>query len=301
MTDLTQLLPHYTPTNTRLLTSFQSHNLTTADLLSLDPTDISRRITDKKYPSLSPPLLEIKRFITNLSAAFSSDTPILPATSINASQTFLSTGDETINSLLNGGIPTGTITEFVGESGAGKTQFLLTLALTVQLHGRGAVYISTESPLSTPRLLQIASSLNTRFSPNPPVSTDKVLSITCSDLETQDHILRYQLPVTVARHNIGVIVIDSIAANFRAEFDRPDAKRVKTSGTGEGPAQMARRGGELVGVAQGLRELARRYKLAVVVANQRLGHGLVAFTVYTLQNLEVSLARGVTHLNPSSS
>jgi len=167
-------------------------------------------------------------------------------------------------------VPTGTITEFVGESGAGKSQFLLTLTLTVQLlhGGRGAVYISTEAPLSTPRLLQIANTLNRRFDPQPPVSTDRVLSITCSDLETQDHILRYQLPVTVARHNIGVVVVDSIAANFRAEFDRPDAKRVKTTSAAEAPAHMARRGGELVGVGQGLRELARRHKLAVVVANQ---------------------------------
>jgi DNA repair protein RAD57 len=134
--------------------------------------------------------------------------------------------------------------------------------------GRGAVYISTEAPLSTPRLLQIADSLNTRFAPDPPVSTDHVLSITCNDLETQEHILRYQLPTAVERYNIGVIVIDSIAANFRAELDRPSLKRIKIEKDESGPALLARRGGELVAVAQGLRDLARRYKLAVVVANQ---------------------------------
>lgn len=165
----------------------------------------------------------------------------------------------------------------VPASGAGKTQFLLTLALTSQLPrslgglGRRAVYISTEAPLSTPRLVQLAGALNSRLAPDPPVSTDNVLAITCNDLETQEHILRFQLPVAVARHDVGLVIVDSIAANFRAELDRPAVnKRVKMSSQQQqsGPAQLARRGGELVAVAQGLRELARRHNLVVVVANQ---------------------------------
>lgn len=93
-------------------------------------------------------------------------------------------------------------------------------------------------------------------------STDRVFSITCSDLETQDHIVRYQLPVFVARHNVGLIVVDSVAANFRAEFERP--ARVDDSG----PARMARRGRDLVVLAGTLRALAVKHGLAVVVANQ---------------------------------
>jgi DNA repair protein RAD57 len=124
--------------------------------------------------------------------------------------------------------------------------------------------------------VQLADAINARYSPNPPVTTDRVLSISCGDLEAQDHILRYQLPVVVERHHIGLVVIDSIAANFRAEFDRspstgdhhPTPKRLKTLGESGRPAQMARRGGELVDVAHGLRELARKHNLAVVVANQ---------------------------------
>ena len=150
------------------------------------------------------------------------------------------------------------------------------LSLTAQLPrergglGRSAIYISTEAPLSTPRLVQLAASINARLSLDPPVTTDKVLSITCNDLETQEHILRYQLPVTIARYDVGLVIIDSIAANFRAEVDRPEAnKRVKTMSSPQSEqAQFARRGGELVAVAQNLRELARRHDLVVVVANQ---------------------------------
>lgn len=80
----------------------------------------------------------------------------------------------------------------------------------------------------------------------------------------------------VALHNVGLIVIDSVAANFRAEFDRPVNKRLKptttttttTTGRESGPAQMARRGRDLVALAGTLRALAAKHNLAVVVANQ---------------------------------
>lgn len=82
--------------------------------------------------------------------------------------------------------------------------------------------------------------------------------------------MRYQLPVAVERNNVGLIVVDSIAANFRAEFDLP-AKRIKSrpgKTPNSGAMNMAMRGKQLVGLARGLKELARRFGLAVVVANQ---------------------------------
>lgn len=98
-----------------------------------------------------------------------------------------------------------------------------------------------------------------------------MFSITCNDLESQDHIIRYQLPVFVARHNVGLIVLDSVAANFRVEFERPTttlpAKRARAEDE-SGPAQMARRGKDLVLLARTLRTLAVQHNLAVVVANQ---------------------------------
>lgn len=127
--------------------------------------------------------------------------------------------------------------------------------------GRPAVYISTEAPLCTARLFQLAAALGAS------VSTDRVFSITCSDLETQDHIVRYQLPVFVARHNVGLVVVDSVAANFRAEFERPAEERARVGDT-SGPARMARRGRDLVVLAGTLRALAVKHGLAVVVANQ---------------------------------
>jgi DNA repair protein RAD57 len=123
-------------------------------------------------------------------------------------------------------------------SGAGKTQFLLTLLLAVQLpapHGlsRSAIYISTESALPTSRLSQMLLSHPILSSANPKPSLDRVISIVTPDLESQDHILRFQLPVAIRRHKIGLVIIDSVAANYRAEFERP--------GAGRNGANMAKR------------------------------------------------------------
>jgi DNA repair protein RAD57 len=62
-------------------------------------------------------------------------------------------------------------------------------------------------------------------SASPKPSLDRVISIVTPDLESQDHILQYQVPVAIKRHNIGLIVLDSVAANYRAEFERPGANR----------------------------------------------------------------------------
>jgi DNA repair protein RAD57 len=116
-------------------------------------------------------------------------------------------------------------------SGAGKTQFLLTLLLSAQLsppHGLSSpvLYISTESALPTTRLSQLLRS-HTYFNSleqNP--TLDAIHSIVTPDLESQDHILRFQVPVIIQRFGIRLLILDSVAANYRAEFER--------AGTGNG-------------------------------------------------------------------
>jgi DNA repair protein RAD57 len=103
------------------------------------------------------------------------------------------------------------------------------------------------------------------MSANPKPTLDRVISIVTPDLESQDHILRFQVPVAIRRHGIRLIVLDSVAANYRAEFERPGAG--STSGQTKG-ANMGQRSSELVKLGQLLRDLAREYDIAVVVANQ---------------------------------
>ncbi|KAL3481894.1 hypothetical protein BJX99DRAFT_243278 [Aspergillus californicus] len=193
------------------------------------------------------------------------DRPLIPGprTKLELSWCAISTLDPKLDSLLNGGILTGYLTEITGESGSGKTQFLLNLLLAVQLPpprgaGRSAIYISTEAPLATNRLSQLIEShpyLSTLSRADAP-SLQKILSINAMDLESQDHILNYQLPVAIQRYNVGLVVIDSITSNYRAEHTSHDLSGLST------------RSGELAKLGQMLRNLAAREDIAIVVANQ---------------------------------
>lgn len=157
------------------------------------------------------------------------------------------------------------LTQFLISSATGKSQFLLHLLLSVQLPppaglSRRALYISTESALPTHRLEQLLKT-HPAFVDIPsditPPSLDNVVSLNAIDLETQDHVINYQLPVAVSSYDIGLVVIDSVTWNYRGEYSLDS----------EG---MAARAGELVNLGRILRDLAVKEDLAVVVANQVL-------------------------------
>lgn len=147
-------------------------------------------------------------------------------------------------------------------SGSGKTQLLLTLLLSSQLpppHGlaRPAIYISTEHPLPTTRLNQLIKNHSLLSNHSSPPSLSQILTLQTPDLESQDHILTYQLPVALARYKTGLCIIDSIAANYRAEADSSNSA-----------SSLARRSAQLVRLGALLRSLARIHDCAIVVANQ---------------------------------
>lgn len=152
-------------------------------------------------------------------------------------------------------------------SAVGKTQFLLTLLLAVQLHspngpGKSALYISTEAPLQTTRLTQIQK-IHPKLSALPDAerpSLSRIQSTHIHDVEAQEHILRYQVPVAIEKQNIGLLVIDSIAANYRAEFDRSKARK--------GAESFAKRSNQVSQLGTLLRDIARTHNIAIVVANQ---------------------------------
>ena len=145
-------------------------------------------------------------------------------------------------------------------SGAGKTQFLLSLLLSAQLPppcglGRPTLYISTEHALPTNRLSQILRNKPSLSQTPQAASLSRILTLQTPDLESQEHILTYQLPIALVRHNIGLCIIDSIAANFREE--------------GHASASaLALRSTQLVRLGALLRSLARIHNCAFVVSNQ---------------------------------
>lgn len=78
-------------------------------------------------------------------------------------------GCPALDAITRNGIATRGITEICGESGSGKSQICLQLALTVQLAeemgglGKGAVFICTEDAFPSNRLYQVAATFSERF------------------------------------------------------------------------------------------------------------------------------------------
>ncbi|KAJ5023377.1 P-loop containing nucleoside triphosphate hydrolase protein [Bipolaris maydis] len=263
MTDLLHVLPDFDATPfSHLLPSLDKALITTNDVLTLDAPTVAKRA--------HVPTGELRKLADAVVAALHRQLgfgPEEPAPTPKHDWACISTLDDELDAALGGGIPRGYLVEVTGESGAGKTQLLLTLLLASQLkppHGfaKSAVYVSTEAVLSTTRLAQLLSahpalvSLPAAEKP----SLSRILSIQTPDLESQEHILRYQLPVAIKKHDVGLVILDSVAANYRAEFD-------KQSG-GNAAASMARRGTQLAQLGALLREIARTEGIAIVVANQ---------------------------------
>ncbi|KFZ19691.1 hypothetical protein V502_03502 [Pseudogymnoascus sp. VKM F-4520 (FW-2644)] len=269
MTDLSSILPAFSvEPYAHLLPSLERQGVSTTDLLALDPAALAKRA--------NIPVAEVKHLCVDVLNALQRDLGLTDNGSKSSPSTLRDTGSElskkwdaistldpSLDVLLSGGFPAGYITEVTGESGSGKTQLLLLLLLAVQLpppHGlnRSAIYITTESSLPTSRLAQLRAAHPLLAD----TSLSRILTIHARDLETQDHILHFQLPLAIRRHNVGLVVIDSVAANFRAEFERSG-----DGGAAHG-ANMARRTAELVGLGALLRGVARSEGVAVVVSNQ---------------------------------
>ncbi|KAI6868998.1 P-loop containing nucleoside triphosphate hydrolase protein [Hortaea werneckii] len=264
---------------THILPSLEKALVSTADLLTLEPADIARRaqVPPREVEKLATILVDglhggsgdnANRERSDVGDAGAGN--VVDGEELVKDAQAISTLDDDLDQQLNGGIAAGTVTEFVGESAAGKTQFLLTLLLSVQAPeplglGKAALYISTEAPLQTTRLNQLLERHPklAALLPEDRPSLSKIQSTRVHDLEAQDHILRFQVPALLSRptSNIGLVVIDSIAANYRPEFDKGHARRTAAEAFAKRSQQVAQLGALL-------RDIARKYQIAVVVANQ---------------------------------
>lgn len=171
----------------------------------------------------------------------------------------ISTGVKGIDMAMKGGFPTGTLCEVAGESAAGKSHFLLQLCVNVQLAkgegglGKKAVFISTESGLETRRLVQMMDHVTKRGHGG--ISLDHVAFIACKDLEQQERVFQYNLANLLENGSFGLVVIDSLAAHYRAE---------ELTSKGDFTSRDKR----LLRTLHHLKGLARKHNVAVVFANQ---------------------------------
>ncbi|MEW5318759.1 MAG: hypothetical protein WDW38_009953 [Sanguina aurantia] len=173
----------------------------------------------------------------------------------------LHTSLPSIDEAFQRGLPLGGITELVGPSGVGKSQFCFMMTVMAsaptQTGGLGGttVYIDTEKKLSVTRLVEIARS---RFAGS--LSSDGVKELlgrvvifkpdnTEELVKCLNNIERY-----IAVHGAKLVVIDSIAALPRLDY-----------GGRDGAVERA----EVLGqVAVQLKSLAESFRLPVLVVNQ---------------------------------
>ncbi|KAK6341011.1 hypothetical protein TWF696_009323 [Orbilia brochopaga] len=309
MTDILTLLPNIYTTTPQLRSLLDRHSpafdacsITTVDLVTLDPRTICQRarislndvnrivecVRDALNSETLGPAVVAARSATNSSGGKGRGRgkkgPVVGGTSgrnmaaLGRAQEFLGVGDAGVDALLSGGVMTGSVTEIVGESGVGKTQMLLRLCFAVQQppHNRSAIYICTESQISTKRMAGMLAQLQRLEVPGyQNLSLDRIQTAMCQYLDTLEHIVRYQLPVAIDRFNVGLVIVDSIAANFRVddddENDADSTATPKPKGKNKGKNRankLARRAGDIVRLGTCLKEMAVRKNIAIVVANQ---------------------------------
>ncbi|KAM5273696.1 DNA repair protein XRCC3 [Ctenodactylus gundi] len=143
----------------------------------------------------------------------------------------LSLGCVVLDRLLRGGLPLEGITELAGHSSAGKTQLALQLCLAVQFprqHGgleAGAVYICTEDVFPSRRLRQLISQqpLVRTDVPGPLVQkirfSDQIFIEHTADVDALLECVNRKVPTLLSRGLARLVVVDSVAAPFRCEFD----------------------------------------------------------------------------------
>jgi len=131
----------------------------------------------------------------------------------------LTTGVQSLDNMLLGGIESGILTEIAGEYGSGKTQLCHQLAVTVQLPtGKkgldgAALYVDTENTFSYTRIESIAK----RFELDPNKVLDKIFVAKAFNTEHQIYIIQ-QARSKIKKDNIKIVIVDSIINHFRSEY-----------------------------------------------------------------------------------
>eukprot|EP01133_Synstelium_polycarpum_P006088 gene6088-7051_t len=165
------------------------------------------------------------------------------------------TGSKELDSLLDGGFETGSITEIFGEFRTGKTQICHTLCVTCQLSlsqggGEGrALYIDTEGTFRPERLLAIAE----RYNLNGEHVLDNVAYARAYNSDHQMQLL-VQASAMMAESRYVLLIVDSATSLYRTDY----------SGRGE----LSDRQRHLARFLRALQRLADEFGVAVVITNQ---------------------------------
>ncbi|XP_036062003.1 DNA repair protein XRCC3 [Onychomys torridus] len=158
----------------------------------------------------------------------------------------LSLGCPVLDQFLGGGLPLEGITDLAGRSSAGKTQLALQLCLTVQFPRQyggleaGAIYICTEDVFPSKRLWQLIEQQQQLRTDVPEEVVQKIKFSNhifvehAADVDALLECVSKRVPVLLSRGMARLVVVDSVAAPFRCEYDvqalATRAKRLQSLG-----------------------------------------------------------------------
>ena len=176
----------------------------------------------------------------------------------------ITTGSESLDALIGGGVETKAITEVYGRFATGKSQLAFQLCVNVQLpqekHGLdgNALFIDTEGTFRPERVKDIAKAKGI----DPKITLENTIIVRVASTDKQ--VLTVERAGSlIEQKNIKLIVIDSLTSLFRSEFI--------------GRGALNERQQKLNSHIHKLQMLADKYKLAVYITNQVMDNPAILF------------------------
>ena len=176
----------------------------------------------------------------------------------------LTTGSKELDNLIGGGIETQSITEVYGKMASGKSQWCFQTAVTVQLpKERGGLegnclYIDSENSFRPERVIQVAK----KFDLDVDATLKNIFVARAYNAEHQ-MILAEKAAEMIKEHNIKLLIVDSLTAQFRAEF--------------VGRGTLAERQQKLNKHLRTLQKVAEMSNVVVLVTNQVISRPDILF------------------------
>lgn len=177
----------------------------------------------------------------------------------------ITTGSQTFDLLLGGGVETQAITECYGEFGSGKSQLAFQLAVNVQLpKDKGGldghvIWIDTEGTFRPARIEQLSLAKNLD-------SKEVLQNMKIGRAYSSDHqmLLIAKIPELINKDpKIKLVIVDSMMSLFRAEY--------------VGRGTLADRQQKINVILHNLQRYADRFNLAVYITNQVMARPDVMF------------------------
>ena len=152
-------------------------------------------------------------------------------------------GCNAIDLLLGGGFEAGIITQIYGESGTGKSNIAMQLAVQAVSRGLRVIFIDTEG-FSGERFKQIAG-------PGAEEMAKKIMVFEPMSLEQQAIAIRESS--RIAGRDLGLVILDSATSLYRVLLEAEDSRTIRRTLN----LQLSE-----------LQEIARRHRIPVVITNQ---------------------------------